>query len=387
MRYNWVLFLLLLIHAQDVSGQKRDGYIINLDGDTVKGSIYYATFFNSKHSKPHGLIDMRFQVSVGFKDSNGNKVTYKPGEIKGFGYYYYGQASFFESLFLSDTNKAGIPANGKYFVCRMETGNINIYKFNLGGVFCNNIPGTPRYVYLIKKKEANEIKYLKGVCDSFLDYRKITDYLGNEHPVSKYIINENNSGKTVYLQQLFLRIHQYNTGNIEVAGTNQKTTKYCDTCYCNVYLVKRKKRELVERKWMGTYAPGGFYLYEGFLYNLKFKDKKLFRGVLVKVMGDTMIVTNNFNKRVADKDHRSYDTLALPVASLEKIHLQPNLVGFMGDNLNMSAYTIEAKKVKGSPVAEFSIFYYGVLRNVRCYFAGDNVYYVYEHDGSIYGLE
>ncbi|MEI8279785.1 MAG: hypothetical protein WCG87_08460 [Bacteroidota bacterium] len=364
------LFTIILLLCTLSVSSKPNGYIITSKGDTILCKIVtnqINSIINS-HADP---LDLTIQKGVLVKDNNDNKVNYEPNQLRGFAFTTNSRDTlFYESIY--------VPNIGIQFVNKLEKGNVNIYRYCFSNIVCGQNTPTWQYGYFIKKEDTANLVCFQKTCDMYCDIPTICNYLGIEHTVSKDIIDISKPSNNIYLHQVLNVVHQYNNPPIII-----KRPKTCDTCRCNVILIKEKGTTFIRRgDMMATYDPSGFYMYEGIIYLLKFSNHPPMNCVILKIHNDsvTLRVTNSSSKEV-----RNNEVYTFPIYSLEKIYHTVN--GTLGSSYKMNKYTVESKTSIACPPIEFIRMVAGRLRRVHYYFCGEYLYSVYEDDGKTYWVE
>lgn len=101
----------------------KPGYIINLNGDTLRGKVLL-------HETKKGYYDLiELFVSIKFQDTIGNAVVYHPGQIQGFGYTFGSDSSYIHFRSFSNVEMKGTFGIKKenVFLLRECSGIIEVY--------------------------------------------------------------------------------------------------------------------------------------------------------------------------------------------------------------------------------------------------------------------
>ncbi|MDR3680485.1 MAG: hypothetical protein P4L41_11010 [Flavipsychrobacter sp.] len=371
----YLLIIAFLALPNNCFADKYEGYIIKLNGDTVRVTIVRKGLGPTltRSAPPKQFFG---QEGVAVVDATG-KGAYEPGELKGYGYTAAQTNFFFESVAVKGKVDGGLPAPGKYFMQKIEAGAISLYKFDLTNARCSTPVGSSFNLFAVKKKGDDNVIWIKSACDKHPDYEGLSGYLGSDHKVLQRL------DSNYRLAELLLSIHQYNVGDNSAKKIIPQQL-YCDSCPARVLQITKQGTDFAERQVMNTYAESGFYLYPGEIYTLHFSDgKALYNSLLVSVDKEKIRVTTTFNKSVAQKENITYDTLTYPISSLTQIDYVVDAILGLKKKINIEKYNVITKEVVGGPAEKIIDYRNGEIHELYWLFMGPRTALVFEMNGQI----
>jgi len=110
---------------------------------------------------------------------------------------------------------------------------------------------------------------------------------------------------------------------------------------CNAIQVLKKGKALKERKYMNTFSKRGFNLYENYCYSFIFKDERQVFGRIIKILNDTLYITNSFNEATAAKQNIVYDTLKYSIQNIKTLQLNTEKIGGYTRNIDIDKYNLQ----------------------------------------------
>ncbi len=173
------LFLLSLFVASVACAQQNfvKGYIVQLNGDTVKGEI-----------KVNPKKELDLFAKVAFKEANGMQKTYKPGKIKAYG--------FDKNIFISAKNN-----DEDVFFKVLSSGVLDLYTVEYEVLQMNEVK-TKHDLYVKKKGALDFIKikhhhYKKQLAEQIAD--------------ASHIVKEMEENKDFEFDHIEKVVNEYNT--------------------------------------------------------------------------------------------------------------------------------------------------------------------------------
>lgn len=100
-RHLTALFMVLLSLPTLAGEISKPGYIINLNGDTLRGKVLLRETRKGYYNMTEVFVNIKFQ------DTLGNAVVYQPGQIQGFGYTLGSDSSYIHFRSFSNVEMKG----------------------------------------------------------------------------------------------------------------------------------------------------------------------------------------------------------------------------------------------------------------------------------------